>query len=205
MPGKTIDTLYAWLQQNELLDFYDSLRNLGIKETRDLKRLDSSQLGNVTFINKMIYYNYNKKIQFEHCHRSLRKKFDFKQAFSSELPCQLQVLFPDTKPLVIDGKKKVVRIVSKDSPYKSSADLVLHHEGLSNVDIQIETRLDVAPKNEAEKISMKTFGNCSPIGCVIKQLIALHYEELPSTVYMRLKQDETFQLNAGSLIMMGDL
>jgi hypothetical protein len=53
------------------------------------------------------------------------------------------VCFPQLPPLILDGTKKLIRIVSKDNPYKNNADLVLNYEGIENLDLQFELRFNI--------------------------------------------------------------
>jgi hypothetical protein len=63
------------------------------------------------------------------------RDFDFERANANPLPEKLQIIFEECDPLILDGSKKTFRIVSKDSAYRSLADLVLPQDDLVNVDI----------------------------------------------------------------------
>ena len=45
------------------------------------------------------------------------------------------LIFPNMPPLLLDGEKKIIRIVSNDSYYAKNADLVLNYENVHDFDM----------------------------------------------------------------------
>ena len=63
------------------------------------------------------------------------QSFDFFEASKAEIPCCLKLNFPNLPPLILDGKKRLVRIVSRESYHKKSADFVLKYDNVLNFDM----------------------------------------------------------------------
>jgi hypothetical protein len=61
--------------------------------------------------------------------------FNFEAAKKVELPSCLQLIFSGNSPLLLDGSKKLYKIVSMDSHHKENADLVLNYPNVINFDM----------------------------------------------------------------------